>query len=141
MPLSRSLPFPIVLAVTLAAGCSGSTQVSSGAPPAQAVALPSGSPGIGFDDLRFSEALGAVLVPAGRTGNVYLVDPASNAAAAIGGFSAGATFGGGHDFGVTSVDVGGGFLFATDRTSLKLDVIDPGKKVIAFGVALAASPD
>src|SRR5262245_36760183 len=116
MFLSRSSPFTIVLAITLSTGCSG-TQVSADAPKAQALPLPSGPPGIGFDDLRFSEALGAVLVPAGRTGNVDLVDPASNAATAIGGFSANASYGGGHDFGVTSVDAGGGFVFATDRTS------------------------
>src|SRR4051812_16680957 len=41
------------------------------------IALPGGPPGIGFDDLRFSAALGGVLVPAGRSGNVDLIDPAS----------------------------------------------------------------
>src|SRR5690349_13741943 len=94
MPFSPSSFSPVVLAVALAAGCT-SAQATSGAPAARAVALPGGSPGIGFDDLRFSAAQGAVLVPAARTGNVYLVDPASDAATAIGGFSASATYGGG----------------------------------------------
>src|SRR6267142_3892860 len=41
------------------------------------VELPAGGPGIGFDDLRFSAALKRLLVPAGRSGNLDLIDPAT----------------------------------------------------------------
>ena len=34
-------------------------------------------PGIGFDDVQWSDELGRVIVPAGRTGNVFLIDPDS----------------------------------------------------------------
>lgn len=117
----------------------------SAAPPAAAlpavVTLPQGAPGIGFDDLRFSPELDRVLVPAGRSGNIDLVDPTSGASTAIGGFSAEARFGGGHDFGVTSVDLADKRLYATDRTALKLDVIDIDTKAIVAKTTLAASPD
>src|SRR5262245_4617561 len=41
------------------------------------LALPDGKAGIGFDDLRYDAALGRLLVPAGRTGNLDLIDPAT----------------------------------------------------------------
>src|SRR5689334_25091680 len=49
--------------------------------------LPAGKPGIGFDDMRFSSRLG-VLVPAGRSGNLDIIDPKTRAVRALGGFSA-----------------------------------------------------
>src|SRR5437870_520568 len=68
------------------------------------LALPGGDGGIGFDDLRFSPSLHRVLAPAGRTGKLDLIDPASNAIESIEGFSSEAKFGGGHGEGTTSVD-------------------------------------
>jgi hypothetical protein len=109
--------------------------------PASTVALPGGDGGIGFDDLRFDAALGAVLVPAGRTGRLDLVDPRSGAVTAIGGFAEAAAGGQGHDTGVTSVDAGEGWLFATDRTSRMLAVVDPRAKTIVARAPLAAGPD
>jgi len=43
---------------------------------------------------------------------------------AISGFAASSSFHGGHGEGVTSADAGAGFIFATDRSSQMLDVID-----------------
>jgi hypothetical protein len=43
------------------------------------IQLPGGESGIGLDDLRYSRKLGRVLVPAGRTGNLDLIDPVSGA--------------------------------------------------------------
>lgn len=108
---------------------------------AVAVPLPNGRPGIGFDDLRYSSALHALLVPAGRTGQLDLVDPDTGRARPIGGFSAKGAYLGGHDFGVTSVDEGRGLLFATDRTAQRLDVVDPSKGSIVAFAKLARSPD
>jgi DNA-binding beta-propeller fold protein YncE len=105
------------------------------------IELPGGSSGIGFDDLRFAPALGAVLVPAGRTGALVLLDPASRGMTPISGFSAKAGFSGGHDDGVTSADEGQGWIFATDRTSGTLDVVDPRSRKIVSRVKLGGPPD
>jgi len=109
--------------------------------PGDHVALPNGSIGIGFDDLRYSTALHRVLVPAGRAGSLDLVDPDTLAVTTIIGFSVVADFNGGHDDGPTSVDEGHGFLFVTDRTSGKLTVVDPSASAIVGSTALASRPD
>lgn len=105
------------------------------------VALPGGESGIGFDDIRYSRKLGKVLVPGGRTGKLYIVDPATESVSSISGFSVVQEFTGGHDDGITSVAEGAGLLFVTDRTSLDLSLIDPEKKSIVTHTALGASPD
>lgn len=116
--------------------------IASGAPDAPGVvALPDGGKGIGFDDLRFDAGLGMVLAPAGGTGNLDLVDPKTGAVTPIGGFSRAAGDGGGHGHGVTSVDGGEGWLFATDRTARALVVIDPRARQIVGRAKLAGGPD
>jgi DNA-binding beta-propeller fold protein YncE len=89
-----------------------------------AVELPGGKPGIGFDDLQWSDELGRVIVPAGRTGKVFLIDPDTLKLTTISGFSASSVYDGGHDFGVTSAVHGAGFLYAIDRTTRQLVQID-----------------
>ncbi|MFL5318329.1 MAG: YncE family protein [Myxococcaceae bacterium] len=106
-----------------------------------AVALPNGAPGIGFDDLRMAHGLGKVLVPAGRSGRLDLVDPKALEVVAISGFSEKKSFEGGHDDGVTSADEGRGLLFATDRTTKKLSIIDPRAGKIVGELALSGGPD
>src|SRR3569623_2238037 len=84
----------------------------------RAVELPAGKPGIGFDDLQYSPRLGRVLVPAGRSGKLDLIDPATGKVAmSIGGFSSAKTFAGGHAFGITSVADTGSALADTHRSS------------------------
>lgn len=106
--------------------------------PAGNVVLPGGEGGIGFDDLVWSPELGRVLIPAGRTGNLDLLDPATGAVTAIGGFSKDATWGGGHDQGVTSATVGGGRIYATDRDDAQLAMVD---HTIAARAELSYPPD
>jgi hypothetical protein len=103
--------------------------------------LPDGNAGIGFDDLRFDPASNRLLVPAGRTGNVDLIDPATLAVTPIAGFSKLAKYDAGHGQSVTSVDAGEGWLFATDRTALELVVVDAKAKKIVARVKLASAPD
>ncbi|MCX5745323.1 MAG: hypothetical protein NT062_22835 [Proteobacteria bacterium] len=105
------------------------------------LAMPGGDGGIGFDDLRFSPALHQVLVPAGRTGKLELVDPKSGAITSVAGFSAQPKFGGGHGQGTTSVDAGDGVLFAIDRGRGEVSVIDPAARTITSTTKLAGSPD
>lgn len=122
-------------------GAGAGSAAPSAAAAVVAVAMPDGKPGIGFDDLRWSAASKRVLVPGGRSGKLDLIDPATRAVTAIGGFSAGASFGGGHDDGITSVDEGHGVLLVTDRTSGELDVVDPTSATIVARAKLGGGPD
>lgn len=124
----------VVLAVALAA-CRQSPPRGTAVIP-----LPDGRPGIGFDDLQFAKPYG-VLVPAGRTGNLDLVDPVSRAVTAIGGFSEEPIHFAGHDQGATAVAEGAGLLFVTDRTTRKLYAADPKTRQIVASAALATAPD
>jgi DNA-binding beta-propeller fold protein YncE len=103
--------------------------------------LPGGEGGIGFDDMGFAASLRKVLVPAGRSGNLDLIDPETKQVTAIGGFSRRSAFGGGHGQGVTSADEGRGLLFATDRDAKKLQVIDPKARSVVATAPLASGPD
>jgi hypothetical protein len=51
-----------------------------------------------------------------------------------------ATYTGDSSFGVTSADEGNGIVYATDRTSQMLYVVDPGQKAIVASVGVAATP-
>ena len=108
---------------------------------AQPLALPDAGGAIGFDDLQFSPTLHKVIVPGGRTGKLYLIDPDSKEVDAIGGFSSQGESEGGHGEGITSADVGHGGIFVTDRTSKTLNLVDPQSKKILAVAKLAAGPD
>jgi len=107
------------------------------------IPLPGGQHGVGYDDLQLAPVLKRVLVPAGGTGTLFLLDPATRALAAVPGFSAG-TFHGGHDQGTTSAAELPGppvRVVATDRETRTLRVIDPVALKIIGSVDLAAKPD
>lgn len=123
------------LALLLLFGACGS------APKKSPVLLPAAAPGIGFDDLRYSPALHRVLVPAGRSGRLDLVDPDTLAVRSIGGFSATSAYTGGHDDGVTSVDEAHGLLYVSDRTAQSIVVVNPERAAIVGRTKLAAEPD
>lgn len=105
------------------------------------VSLPGGGAGIGFDDLGFASGLGKVLVPGGRTGELFLVDPGTRKAEAVGGFSAGADYQGGHGEGVTTADEGRGLLFACDRNAVTVNAVDPKTRKIVASAKLGGNPD
>src|SRR3989442_1705014 len=100
------------------------------------LALPGTEGSIGFDDLRYSPELRRLLVPGGRSGRLYLVDPESRAVEAISGFSASAEGARGHSEGTTSAESGEGVIFASDRSQRELVVVDPGSKRIVARVKL-----
>ncbi|MBV8760067.1 MAG: hypothetical protein JO257_22440 [Deltaproteobacteria bacterium] len=113
---------------------------SASAGPVKAVDLPAGKPGIGFDDLQYSARLNRVLVPAGRSGNLDLIDPSTGkVATVVTGFSTAKTFDGGHDFGITSVTDTGSVLAVTDRSTDEIVLVD-GTKLTARA-KLAGGPD
>lgn len=129
------------LAAAVACAPASGGEAVDATPGSAAIDLPGGAAGIGFDDLQYSPRLRRVLAPAGRTGVLALVDPASHAVTAIGGFSSTARFDGGHDFGITSVADTGAALAVTDRTSRELLLVDPDRAAIAARAALASGPD
>ncbi len=133
MQLRRALPFVLLASASALAKPEIAKPTS--------LVLPDGKGGIGFDDLRFSAELHRVLAPAGRTGRLDLIDPKTLAIESIGGFSSDTTFGGGHGEGTTSVDAGGGLLFATDRGRTEVAVIDPRANKITSTTRLAGGPD
>jgi WD40 repeat protein len=110
-------------------------------PVPQPISLPGGQGGIGFDDLTFSPDLKRLLVPAGRSGNLDLIDPATRQVVPIAGFSAQGKGTAGHGDGTTSADAGRGLIFAIDRTALKLVVLDAAAKTVVAKVDLAGDPD
>jgi len=105
------------------------------------ISIPGGAGGIGFDDLSFSPELHRLIVPAGRTGEMILIDPISRKLDEIDGFSAQASYPGGNGQGVTSADVGRGAIFATDRDEETLDLVDPHSRSILAKTKLAAAPE
>ena len=107
----------------------------------ESVAISHDHKGIGFDDLRYSASLHRVLVPAGRTGTIVLIDPSNHASASIGGLAATASYGGGHGEGTTSVDEGEGALYTIDRTAQQVVVIDPAARRVTVRAPLGSEPD
>jgi hypothetical protein len=158
---------PWTIAIVYLAGCSSSSPGSSGrsdagggspavhadsgaldgrvrdeGPVVTSIALPDGAPGVGFDDIWYSTKLKKVLVPAGRSGNLDLVDPVTLGVTAIGGFSTAATFTlGSHADGTTSADAGGGVLVALDQNTTEFRVIDPSSLSLIGTVKTASGPD
>src|SRR5215470_4950606 len=115
--------------------------VAAAAPSITPLALPGGEGGIGFDDLIYSKALDKVLVPAGRTGRLDLVEPKTFKVEAIEGFTGTDRVRGGHGQGTTSADSGAGLIFASDRDRRTVNLVDPRLKKILGGVELGGGPD
>jgi hypothetical protein len=139
MILRRTTSAPAVL---LAAACG----LVLGAPPSsdipvEHVQLPGGEAGVGFDDLQFSPVLKQVLVPGGRTGKLFLISAATHAVTAIGGFSSKQSYQGGHGDGTTSACEEGGLVYASDRGTGEVKIVDPAARKIVGSVHLAAAPD
>lgn len=128
----RCLQLTLALAVVACANA---------APGSTTVKLPDAAPGIGFDDLRYSSTLQRVLVPAGRSGRLDLIEPQTLAVTSITGFSATSAYSGGHDDGPTSVEEAVGKLYVTDRTARTLVTVDITSAAIAGSIALGSEPD
>lgn len=154
---ARHRPLMLHLACLLAScaavlGCQGHRE-SSRPPPQSAAGAENASTGstktfrltpkggIGFDDLWFSSELHSVIAPAGGTGCVDLFDSSSLARTSLCGIGPGGAYAGGHGEGTTSADFGAGYVFAIDRTSQSLQVIDPKTKGVVTTAALAGGPD
>jgi DNA-binding beta-propeller fold protein YncE len=112
-------------------------------PKPESIAIPGGEPGVGYDDLQYAPAGKRILVPAGRTGRLALIDPATKKVTAIAGFSAASSYHGGHGQGTTSAAEldEQGFVVATDRGSKTLKVVDTMSGSVSETVKLTGAPD
>ena len=97
--------------------------------------------GIGFDDLWFSGELRAVLAPAGGTGCVELFASTTVSRTSLCGIGPSSNYAGGHGEGTTSADFGAGFVFAIERNSQTLQVVDPKARNVVFTAPLSGGPD
>jgi DNA-binding beta-propeller fold protein YncE len=131
------------LVAVLFCGWSTGAWAAPPAPAAEAIAIPGGESGVGYDDLQYAPRSKRILVPAGRTGKLVLIDPATNQVTAIGGFSSSAGYRGGHGEGTTSAAEleEPGFVVATDRGAKALRIVDTKAGTASKPVKLAASPD
>src|SRR5262249_4442651 len=103
--------------------------------------IPGGQGGIGFDDLVYSAPLRRFIVPGGRTGSVFLMDPASRHLEAVGALGKVAIYKGGHGEGPTSADARADTLFVADRTTKRLFALPLGGKGTSVAVPLGSDPD
>src|SRR6516162_8709108 len=137
--MKKSLVVLVSLALLL--GMAGSARSDEGKPnapgqtrnplKAEAISLPGGEEGIGFDDIVYAPALHQVIVPAAQKGRVYLIDPATRS------YESCAVWQGR----TTSADAGDGYVFATDRTHSAVNVIDPRLHKVVATATLAMEPD
>lgn len=128
------LPF-----LVLFAACSGNTTAEPLAHAETALQIDSGS--VGFDELAWAPGLKRVLVPAGGTGQVHLLDPSTGATESVEGFSHSAALRGGHTQGPTSAAEAEGFVVAVDRTAKQVVLFDPRTHDIIGTHQLGATPD
>ena len=119
----------------------GARSAESVTPATQVLQLPGGEAGIGFDDLQYAPLLKKILVPGGRSGRLFLISTSSRQISFIGGFTSKATYAGGHGDGTTSACEREGLIYATDRGSRSVKIVDPSAGKIIGSVRLSNSPD
>jgi hypothetical protein len=105
------------------------------------VPIPGGEGGIGFDDLVYSAPLQRFIIPGGRTGSVFLMDPSSRRLEPVGAMSKVSTWKGGHGEGPTSADARADTLFVADRTTKRLFALPLGGKGTPAVTPLGSDPD
>ncbi len=118
----------------------GASSAALGAP-SRIIPIPGGTHGIGFDDMDYVPELGQVVVPAGQTGALALIDPRRHALTLIPGITTPQRTARGHGEGTTSAAYAWGFLFASDRDTHQVVIVDPHGNRVLDRVALSAGPD
>ena len=109
--------------------------------PQAVIKIPGGEHGIGFDDIGYAAALNRITIPAGATGNLVLINPASNALTVIPGITASKAGGKGHEEGTSSAVYADGFLLASDHDPAEIVVVNPRAKTVVERTALESGPD
>lgn len=109
--------------------------------PQATIKIPGGEHGIGFDDIGYAAALHRVTVPAGATGNLVLIDPATDARTVIPGVSATPKHSQQRREGTSSAVYAEGYLFASDHDPNEVVAINPRTRAITGRTRLAGGPD
>lgn len=109
--------------------------------PQASIRIAGGAHGIGFDDIGYTAALQRVIIPAGATGQLVLIDPATDTLTTITGVSAAPTGRPQRREGTTSAAYAEGYLFASDHDPAEIVAIDPRTGKIVGRTPLASGPD
>ncbi len=144
-PASTSPPSAASAAPVPSAAAPSSTAASTSPSTAPTIAstplpLPGSPTPTNFDDFQFDSASGKILIPSGQAGNLDVVDPATHAVTAIGGFST-QPAPNGHHGGITSASAGAGLWFTTDRSTRTLNVVDRARGKVVATAKLSGGPD
>ncbi|MDE1888066.1 MAG: hypothetical protein KGI32_08015 [Gammaproteobacteria bacterium] len=126
--LLASLPLPALAAPTLLT-------------PQTIIKIPGGAHGIGFDDIGYAAPLKRVTVPAGATGNLVLINPATDALTVIPGVSAPPANSKERREGTSSAMYAEGYLFASDHDPDEVVAINPHTHKIVGRTRLQSGPD
>lgn len=130
----------LVFAMLLATAMPAMAGTAAQAPQA-VIAIPGGSPGIGFDDIGYVAPLDRVTIPAAATGNLVLMNPTTHALTVIPGVSAPAPHAGPRREGTTSSTYADGYLFASDHDPAEVVTIDLATHAVVGRTRLDGGPD
>jgi DNA-binding beta-propeller fold protein YncE len=134
---ARSLVIILVLAGMLA-GCA-SLKLNPYSLETRVVQLPFNMP-VSFDDFIYDSHLHRVIIPAGKTGQVALIDPTNFQVQLIPGFSQ-KVDSADPVVGTSAVAVAGGFLFGLDQATHTIKTIDLGTDNVVGSIPLQAAPE
>ncbi|MGH8279245.1 MAG: YncE family protein [Gammaproteobacteria bacterium] len=109
--------------------------------PQAVIKIPGGEHGIGFDDIGYAAPLNRVTIPAGATGNLVLIDPATNALTVIPGVAPAPKGAKQRREGTSSAMYAEGYLFASDHDPNEVVAINPETHAIAGRTPLASGAD
>ncbi|MGA9856116.1 MAG: hypothetical protein WBR29_12655 [Gammaproteobacteria bacterium] len=110
--------------------------------PQAVIHIPGGEHGIGFDDIGYFPSLGKVSIPAGQTGRLVLIDPASGTIVNSYQVTAPAAAAHGHhEEGTSSAAYGDGYIFASDHAAPGVVVLDARDGQVLSRIKLASGPD
>lgn len=137
--MKKSLCVSLLLAFFPLAGLAASAPMA----PQATINIPGGGHGIGFDDIGYAAALHRVMIPAGATGNLVLIDPKTSDLTVIHGVSTPDTDTKAkhHREGTTSAIYAEGYLFASDHDPAEVVAIDPHSRKVIGRTPLESGPD
>ena len=106
-----------------------------------ALAISGGQAGLDLDDMVYVPALHRIVVPAGQTGSLLLINPADLSTAQMDGVIAPAAGKASGDAATTSVSYGQGDLFASSHAPMQVVVIGAHSGKVLQRTPLASEPD
>ncbi|HEX7479281.1 MAG TPA: hypothetical protein VF331_15855 [Polyangiales bacterium] len=112
------------------------------------VELPNGAPGIEFDDIQWAPHLRKVIVPAGRTGSVMLIDPDTSEVSELKGLTksdkymvASGFIPVGTRYGSTAATEADRYVAVLDGTAKTLNIFDPATLLRVSSIPLDGPAD